>query len=74
MKLSGEDKAGLYITVIVHLTVIIILLLTQIGALLQRENSFVLDFTRQEEEERLAEIERQKQEEEDDLALLEEDI
>lgn len=65
MKLSGEDKAGLYITVIVHLTVIIILLLTQIGALLQRENSFVLDFTRQEEEERLAEIERQKQEEED---------
>lgn len=64
MKLSGEDKAGLYITVIVHLTVIIILLLTQIGSLLQRENSFVLDFTRQEEEERLAEIERQKQEEE----------
>ena len=65
MKLSGEDKAGLYITVIVHLTVIIILLLTQIGSLLQRENSFVLDFTRQEEEERLAEIERQRQEEEE---------
>jgi hypothetical protein len=56
MKLSGEDKAGLYITVIVHLTVIIVLLLAQIGTLLQRENSFVLDFTRQEEEERLAEI------------------
>lgn len=65
MKLSGEDKAGLYITVIVHLTVIIILLLTQIGSLLQRENSFLLDFTRQEEEERLAEIERQQQEEEE---------
>ena len=64
MKLSGEDKAGLYITVIVHLTVIIVLLLAQIGTLLQRENSFVLDFTRQEEEERLAEIERQQQEEE----------
>ena len=64
MKLSGEDKAGLYIAVIVHLTVIIVLLLAQIGTLLQRENSFVLDFTRQEEEERLAEIERQQQEEE----------
>ena len=64
MRLSGEDKAGLYITVIVHLTVIIILLLFRIGAILQRENSFVLDFTRQEEEERLAEIRRQQEEEE----------
>ena len=64
MRLSGEDKAGLYITVIVHLTVIIILLLFRIGAILQRENSFVLDFTRQEEEERLAEIKRQQEEEE----------
>ena len=64
MRLSGEDKAGLYITVIVHLTVIIILLLFRIGAILQRENSFVLDFTRQEEEERLDEIRRQQEEEE----------
>ena len=64
MRLSGEDKAGLYITVIVHLTVIIILLLFRIGAILQRENPFVLDFTRQEEEERLAEIRRQQEEEE----------
>ena len=64
MRLSGEDKAGLYITVIVHLTVIVVLLLTQIGALLQRENTFVLDFTRQEAEERLAEAERQREEEE----------
>ena len=62
--MSGEDRAGLYITVIVHLTVIIILLLFRIGSILQREHSFVLDFTRQEEEERLAEIERQQQEEE----------
>ena len=62
--MSGEDRAGLYITVIVHLTVIIILLLFRIGSILQRENSFVLDFTRQEEEERLAEIERHQQEEE----------
>jgi len=56
-KFSSEDKAGIYITVIFHLTVIIILLLAQIGFSLQRENSFVLDFTKQEE------IEKQQKEE-----------
>jgi len=44
-----EDKAGLYITVIFHLAVIIVLLVSQIGTALQKENSFVLDFTKQEE-------------------------
>lgn len=52
MKLRGEDKAGLYITVIFHLAVIIILLICQIGASLRGETSFVLDFTKQEEIER----------------------
>lgn len=52
-RLSGEDKAGLYITVIFHLTVIIVLLATQLGFSLQRENSFVLDFSKQEEVEKL---------------------
>lgn len=52
-KFSSEDKAGIYITVIFHLTVIIILLLAQIGFSLQRENSFVLDFTKQEELEKI---------------------
>lgn len=47
-----EDRAGLYITVIVHLTVIIVLLLTQIGKELGKENTFVLDFTKQEEMEK----------------------
>ena len=47
-RLSGEDKAGLYITVIVHLTVIIILLLFRIGAVMKGEQSFVIDFTREE--------------------------
>ena len=45
MKLTPDQKAGLYITAIVHLAVIIILLLGQIGYAVQRENSFVLDFT-----------------------------
>ena len=49
MKLTPDQKAGLYITAIVHLAVIIILLLGQIGYAVQRENSFVLDFTKQED-------------------------
>ena len=54
---QSEDKAGLYITVIFHLTVIIILLASQIDNQLRKEESFVLDFTKQEEVERLMEEE-----------------
>lgn len=61
MKLSPDQKAGLYITAIVHVAVIIVLLLVKIGFEIQRENSFVLDFTQQEEQERLRE-ERQLKE------------
>lgn len=53
MKLSHEDKVGLYITVIVHLAVIIIFLIAQIGFSTQKEDTFVLDFTKQEELEKL---------------------
>ncbi len=49
MKLTPDQKAGLYITVSVHLAVIIVLLLVRIGIEVQREESFVLDFTKQEE-------------------------
>ena len=58
MKLTPDQKAGLYITAIIHLAVIIVLLLCQIGYSVQRENTFVLDFTKQEEKEA-----EQKQEE-----------
>ena len=51
--LPKEDRAGLYITIIVHLVVLIILLVAQLGAAINRENSFVLDFTKAEELERL---------------------
>ena len=54
---NTEDRAGLYITIIFHLMVIIVLLAYQIDSALKREESFVLDFSKQEE------IERQKQEE-----------
>ena len=59
MSRKGENNAGLLITVIFHLTVIIVLLLYQIDATVRREESFVIDFSKQEE------IERQQQEMED---------
>ena len=54
---NKDDRAGLYITVIFHLTVIIVLLLYQIDSTIRKEESFVLDFSKQEEIER-----RQKEE------------
>lgn len=51
--LPKEEKAGLYITVIVHLVVLIALLVAQLGVSLQKESSFVLDFSKVEELERL---------------------
>ena len=68
--MKKEDKAGIYITVIIHLAVLIILLATSLGFSLQSENSFVLDFSKLEELERLqAEVERLKQEAEFQQAI-----
>jgi len=62
-RLSQEEKAGIYTTVIVHLAVVIVLLLAGLNWASTRENSFVLDFSKLEEKERLEEeIERLKQE------------
>lgn len=44
-----EERAGLELTIIVHLVVLIVLLLLGIGRELISENSFVLDFSKQEE-------------------------
>ena len=52
MKLTPDQKAGILITAIVHLAVIVVLLLFGIGYSVQRENTFVLDFTKQEEKEK----------------------
>lgn len=54
---NKENRAGLYITIIFHLVVIIVLLGYQINSAIRKEESFVLDFSKQEE------IERQKREE-----------
>ena len=70
--MKQEDKAGLYTTVIIHLAVIIVLLATTLGFSLQSENSFVLDFSKLEELERLqAEVARLQQEAEFQQAISE---
>ena len=62
-RLSSEDKAGIYTTVIVHLAVVIVLLLAGLDYSVRQENSFVLDFSKLEEKERLQEeVERLRQE------------
>lgn len=53
MHLSKDDRAGIYITVIVHLIVLIVLMVVQLGASLKKETSFVLDFTKAEQMEKL---------------------
>lgn len=63
MKFSKEDRAGLYLTVIVHLAVVIVALVAGLDYSLKKENSFILDFTKYEEIERMQqEIERLQKE------------
>ena len=50
--MKSDDKAGLYITVIFHLAVVIVLLVCQISSAWKRENTFVLDFSKQEKVEK----------------------
>ena len=68
MKLSPDQKAGLLITVSVHLAVIIVFLVVQIHSERQRENSVVLDFTAQEEAEKKEAQERLQEKVEAQLA------
>lgn len=64
-RLSREDKAGIYTTVIVHLTVVIALLLAGLDYSLKQESSFVLDFSKYEELERRQEEEQRIRDEAD---------
>ena len=52
-RLPKEDRAGLYITLIVHLVVLIILLAGRLGTEIYKENTFILDFTKVEQLEKL---------------------
>ncbi len=59
---NKEDRVGFYTTLIFHLAVLIVLLVVSIGKVASTENTFVLDFTKQEELERLQrEVELQEQ-------------
>ena len=52
-RIPEEEKAGLYLTAIIHLAVLIVLLISGIGYSVSRENSFVLDYSRYEEAEKM---------------------
>ena len=56
------NRAGIYLTVSVHLFIVIIFLLYRIGFELKRETAFVLDFTKLEQMEKAAKVERMRAE------------
>lgn len=59
---NKEDRVGFYTTLVFHLSVLVILLIVSIGRVASSENTFVLDFTKQEELEKLQkEIELKEQ-------------
>lgn len=67
---TKEKKVGFYTTVIFHLVVLIIFLLTAIHGVVSEETSFVLDFSKLEEQERIEkqeELKAQASKELDDL-------
>ena len=55
-------RAGFWTTVAFHLGVLVVLLLVSIGAVAEKEHTFVLDFSRQEEAEQRQEEERHEME------------
>ena len=57
-----ENRAGLYLTIIFHLVVVIVLLVYQIDSRIKAESSFVLDFTKQEEIEKEQKLQEMKTE------------
>jgi hypothetical protein len=58
---SKEQKVGFYSTIIFHLVVLIIFLLTAIHGIVSEETSFVLDFSKLEEIEKIEKLEELKQ-------------
>lgn len=70
--LSNDEKAGLLATATVHLAVLVILLATGLEYSLSKENTFVLDFSKYEEMERIQEeIEKLQKEAEFQQAISE---
>ena len=65
-----ENNAGIYLTVSVHLVLLIIFLIYRIGFELKQESAFVLDFTKQEEVERVVQREQMRAEVSQELDAL----
>ncbi|MDY5823770.1 MAG: hypothetical protein SPJ99_02780 [Candidatus Coprenecus sp.] len=61
-KINKDDKAGLYLTIIVHLVILIILLSYSIARQVIPDNSFVIDFSGEEQRERLLKEQQIKEE------------
>ena len=61
LKIDTDNKAGVYLTVIFHLVVIIILLSWSIHTQIRKNTSFLIDFSAQEEQERMAEHTRMQE-------------
>lgn len=62
-RIPREDRAGLYITIIVHLSVVIIALLAGLERNLRVDNSFIVDFSKVEELEKMLEQQQELQKE-----------
>lgn len=70
MGFRGEDKAGVYFTVSVHLAVIILLLICNISSISGKRDSYLLDFTASAED--IGAPTHKEENEEDDLTFDEE--
>lgn len=53
IRISKEDKSGIYLTVIIHLAGLVVMLVFQISTYVRGEHSYLLDFSNLEQEERL---------------------
>lgn len=61
LRIDREDKAGVYLTVIFHLVLVIVLLSWSIHVQLTKDSSFLIDFSAQEEQEQIAAKEKMKE-------------
>lgn len=61
LRIDREDKAGVYLTVIFHLVLVIILLSWSIHVQLTKDTSFLIDFSAQEEQEEKVAKEKMKE-------------
>lgn len=54
MPFKRENNAGIYLTVAIHLIILIVLMATKLQSIISEEDSFILDFTKEEQLEKEA--------------------